>query len=484
MPATCSFPSQATHNGSIGTAFSLDGADPVDDRRKPDTIGQQPASRCRRRSSKARSARPNTSTVTVGAGQGAGDRHRLRAQFAGRRAAGPDRRGAQQQRDDPRHLRRQPDHRWRARLLRVHRGRRGLGDLRRVHRRSRRHLLHPRPPYGSRPSGTFAQNGTFVLNVSVAGHATSAATTMGADTINGGDGDDQIFGQVDRTRSPGDRQRPASTAAAATTRSTATRATARLRCSAGGEPGPRRRRQRRAPLERQQARTSAIRARTWPTPASGTPETLDGGGGVDTLDVSSFTASAYVVNPHGTGATITTAARASSASRTWFPAHGGDTITGSAAANVIRTGATATTRSTRHTTRDTVEDGLGGDTLNGGKAATRHADLSMLRRRDRFASPPTPRAAATPMATGFDNFENVPTDGGHDVIGRICRRRRCLHRQRQRHRHRRRRGRRDQQAGARRRRYPQRRGRRDRHARRGCQRRPAAGHRPAWRGTA
>ena len=51
-------------------------------------------------------------------------------------------------------------------------------------------------PYGDGAGGTFTENNTFVLNVSVTGHAVAANNPVqGADTINGGDGDDALFGQ-------------------------------------------------------------------------------------------------------------------------------------------------------------------------------------------------------------------------------------------------------------------------------------------------
>lgn len=47
-------------------------------------------------------------------------------------------------------------------------------------------------PFGG---GVFTENNTFLLNVSVTGHATGAASVMGADVIDGGAGDDSLFGQ-------------------------------------------------------------------------------------------------------------------------------------------------------------------------------------------------------------------------------------------------------------------------------------------------
>ncbi len=51
-------------------------------------------------------------------------------------------------------------------------------------------------PFGGGPGSTFAENNTFVMNVSVTGHATAASNPVqGTDTVNGGDGDDTILGQ-------------------------------------------------------------------------------------------------------------------------------------------------------------------------------------------------------------------------------------------------------------------------------------------------
>ena len=44
-------------------------------------------------------------------------------------------------------------------------------------------------------SSTFTTDNTFVMNVSVTGHATVAAPVQGNDTVNGGDGNDALFGQ-------------------------------------------------------------------------------------------------------------------------------------------------------------------------------------------------------------------------------------------------------------------------------------------------
>ena len=50
-------------------------------------------------------------------------------------------------------------------------------------------------PFGGGPGSTFTENNTFVLNVSVTGHAVAASNPVqGADTINGDGGDDALFG--------------------------------------------------------------------------------------------------------------------------------------------------------------------------------------------------------------------------------------------------------------------------------------------------
>ncbi|GAA0640691.1 beta strand repeat-containing protein [Brevundimonas lenta] len=51
-------------------------------------------------------------------------------------------------------------------------------------------------PFGSGPGSTFTANNTFVLNVSVTGHAIGSAPAMGIDTLNGEGGADALFGQA------------------------------------------------------------------------------------------------------------------------------------------------------------------------------------------------------------------------------------------------------------------------------------------------
>ena len=51
-------------------------------------------------------------------------------------------------------------------------------------------------PFGSGPGSTFTENNTFLMNVSVTGHAVNATNPVqGNDVINGGDGNDALFGQ-------------------------------------------------------------------------------------------------------------------------------------------------------------------------------------------------------------------------------------------------------------------------------------------------
>ena len=50
-------------------------------------------------------------------------------------------------------------------------------------------------PFGGGPGSTFTDNATFLMNVSLTGHATNATNPVqGADTIDGGAGDDALFG--------------------------------------------------------------------------------------------------------------------------------------------------------------------------------------------------------------------------------------------------------------------------------------------------
>jgi Ca2+-binding RTX toxin-like protein len=56
------------------------------------------------------------------------------------------------------------------------------------------YYINVRPFGGS--SSTFTENNTFVMNVSITGHATAASNAVGGvDNINGEDGDDSLFGQ-------------------------------------------------------------------------------------------------------------------------------------------------------------------------------------------------------------------------------------------------------------------------------------------------
>src|SRR5690606_13003239 len=56
------------------------------------------------------------------------------------------------------------------------------------------HYINVRP-FGGGPGSTFTENNTFVMNVSVTGHAVAAANPVqGADVIDGGAGHDALFG--------------------------------------------------------------------------------------------------------------------------------------------------------------------------------------------------------------------------------------------------------------------------------------------------
>ena len=183
------------------------------------------------------------------------------------------------------------------------------------------------------------------------------------------------------TSSPGRRSRTRSTPAAATTPSTAGPATTRWR----GE------RQRHRARRRRQRHAQRQRRRRGPTHVYGgngndyiyawlgTPESIVGGAGIDTLDTTAYTGN-YLVNL-ATGLT-TFAGECFTQMENLFSGAGHDTLTGTAAANLINGGAGNDTIDggagndslAAGNGNDILRGGDGNDTLNGGGAPARRGD--------------------------------------------------------------------------------------------------------------
>lgn len=264
-------------------------------------------------------------------------------------------------------------------------------------------------PYGDGPSGTFSQNSTFVLNVSVSGHSTTSNSVMGSDIISGGEGDDQLFGQGAADTIDGGAGNDLIHGGSGADIITGGVGDDVLYGGGGddqvyGNGG-------RDVLYSSGsgsyfggAGSDVIHA------ASGTPEFLDGGVGIDTLDVSSWSFD-YVVNLE-TGETNYTGESFVNFENLVAGA-GNDTLQGSTDANLIRGGAGDDTITGRGG-NDTVEGGAGADDLNGGAGI----DTLLF-----TGFTPVTVSLTTNTGSGGDaegdtyvNFENVTGGGGADTL--------------------------------------------------------------------
>jgi Ca2+-binding RTX toxin-like protein len=265
-------------------------------------------------------------------------------------------------------------------------------------------------PYGGGPTGTFAQNATFVLNVSVSGHTTGAATVMGSDAIDGGEGDDQIFGQGGNDTINGGIGNDFIHGGSGDDAIDGGEGDDWLFGGGGvgdvvhgGEGND----------ELRSGGTGSYFGDAGDDiayAASGTPETLDGGDGIDTLDVSTFPFT-YTIDLN-TG--LTNYGGESFVNfENVVSGDGGDTITGTGTINLIRTGAGNDTVNAGGG-HDTVEGGAGADTLDGGagRDTLLYGGIANIT-----------VSLATNTASGGDadgdsfvNFENVTTGGGHDTV--------------------------------------------------------------------
>jgi Ca2+-binding RTX toxin-like protein len=265
-------------------------------------------------------------------------------------------------------------------------------------------------PYGGGPTGTFDQNATFVLNVSVTGHALGTNSVMGADVIDGGDGDDQLFGQGGADTIVGGLGNDLIHAGSGS--DTVSGGGGDDTIYGGGGSGDEIHGNGGNDILRSggsgsyfgDAGNDLIHA------ASGTPETLNGGSGVDTLDVSSF-AFAYEVNL-ATGVT-NYGGESFINFENLISGLGDDAITGSSVANVIRTGAGGDVVLARRG-HDSVEGGAGADDLNGGDGI----DTLLF-----GGVAGVTVSLATNTGSGGDaegdtyaNFENITSGDGADVL--------------------------------------------------------------------
>lgn len=219
-------------------------------------------------------------------------------------------------------------------------------------------------PFGGGPGSTFTENNTFVMNVSVTGHAVSATNpVMGSDIVNGGAGNDSLFGQGGGDTINGgtgddfiDGGSGIDTISGGDNNDTIYGGNGTEEnvhgdngddiLHSGGEG---------------HYYGDAGNDRIYAGQTLGVNEFLDGGTGVDTLDTTSWNGS-YVIN-------MVTGATNFGESFTNFEnliaGNGSDTITGTSAANIIKTGG-GTDTVLAGAGDDKVAGGADGDTLDGG----------------------------------------------------------------------------------------------------------------------
>jgi len=219
-------------------------------------------------------------------------------------------------------------------------------------------------PYGGGPTGVFDANNTFVLNVSVTGHAVGTPSAMGNDTIFGGNGDDSLFGQGGDDTIHGEGGNDLIHGGSGADLIYGGAGDDRIYGGGGadevyGEGGNDTIYSSGVGQYYGGAGDDVIYA------ATGTPEILDGGSGVDTLDTTSWTLG-YSINLE-TGVTNYSGESFVNFENVNTGA-GADTITGTDGANVIRSGGGADKIYAKGGA-DTVYGGDGDDIIDGGKGA-------------------------------------------------------------------------------------------------------------------
>lgn len=218
-------------------------------------------------------------------------------------------------------------------------------------------------PFGGGQSGTFTENNTFILNLSVTGHVTSANAVPGNDVLNGEDGDDTLFGQGgdDIINGGAGNDLIHGGSGVDTLRGGADNDTIHggegTEENVYGDDG-------------NDILVSGGEGHYWGGDGddliiagltSGVNEFLDGGAGIDTVDTTSWNGT-YEVN---LAAGTTNFGEVFTSFENVITGGGADIITGTSGANVIRTGAGT----------DTVNAGDGDDIVEGGDGAdTMHGE--------------------------------------------------------------------------------------------------------------